>query len=105
MTFGQNSDPLKVLHDISITRISIEIKGFEKGGFADYCLAMFRTDPPIYLGTAVGRGGYIEPLFFNVVRTKSAGDLGEDVDLSGKPIFIPANTELVCTPTVKVEKE
>jgi hypothetical protein len=105
MTFGQNSDPLKVLHDISITRISIEIKGFEKGGFADYCLAMWRTDPPIYLGTAVGRGGYIEPLCFNVVRTKSAGDWRQHVALSETPIFIPANTMLVCNSLGTVNRD
>jgi hypothetical protein len=96
MTFGQNSDPLKVLHDTSITRISIEIKGFQQGGFADYCLAMWRTAWPIYLSPTMGRGGYIEPLCFNVVRTKSAGDWKQHVDLSETPIFIPANTMLVC---------
>ena len=105
MTFGQNSDPLKVLHDISITRISIEIKGFDKGGFADYCLAMWRTDSPIYLSPRLGRGGYIEPLCFNVVRTKSAGDWGQHVDLSETPIFIPANTKLVCNSLGTVNKD
>jgi hypothetical protein len=95
MTFGQNADPVKTLQDISITRVSIEIKGFQIGGFADYCLAMWRTDTPTYAPT-MGRGGYIEPLCFNVVRTKSAGDWGQHVDLSETPIFIPANTFLMC---------
>src|SRR5262245_8801483 len=95
MTFGQNAEPLKIPHDISITRVSIEIKGFEIGGFADYCLAMWRIDSPSY-APLMGRGGYIEPLCFNVVRTKSAGDWGQHVDLSETPIFIPANTFLVC---------
>jgi hypothetical protein len=95
MTFGQNPDPVKTLHDISITRISIEIKGFQIGGFADYCLAMWRTDPPTY-APSMGRGGYIEPLCFNVVRTKTAGDWRQHVDLLETPIFMPANTFLIC---------
>src|SRR5262249_40573833 len=95
MTFGQNPAPLKIPNDISITRVSIEVKGFRIGGFGDYCLGMWRADPPTYAPT-MGRGGYIEPLCFNVVRTKSAGDWTQHVDLSETPIFIPAKTFLVC---------
>ena len=96
MTFGQNAHPLKIPHDISITRVSIEINGFQLGGFADYCLGTLRTEPPAYSSPRMGRGGYVEPLCFNVVRTKSAGDWGQHVDLSETPIFIPANTILMC---------
>jgi hypothetical protein len=104
MTFGQNAEPLKIPHDISITRVSIEIKGFEISGFADYCLAMWRTDSPTY-APLMGRGGYIEPLCFNVVRTKSAGDWRQHVDLSETPIFIPANTKVVCNSLGTVNKD
>ena len=95
MIFRQNPDPVKVQHDIALTRISIEVNGFQIGGFGDYCMAMWRTDAPTY-APSMGRGGYIEPLCFNVVRTKSAGDWRQHVDLSETPIFIPANTFLIC---------
>jgi hypothetical protein len=95
MIFGQNPEPVKMPYDVSVTNVSIEVKGFAIGGFADYCLAMWRTDSPTYSPT-VGRGGYIEPLCLNVVRTQSTGDWEQYVDLSETPIFIPANTSLVC---------
>jgi hypothetical protein len=95
MIFRQNPEPVKVHHNISLTRISIEVNGFQIGGFGDYCMALWRTDAPTY-APSIGRGGYIEPLCFNVVRTKSAGDWRQQVDLSETPIFIPANTFLIC---------
>jgi hypothetical protein len=95
LTFGQNSNPIAISHDISITRVSIKIQGFTVGGFADYCMATWRTEPPAYSPT-VGRGGYIEPLCFNVVKTKAAGDWEQHVNLEHTPIYIPAGTMLVC---------
>ncbi|THF56592.1 hypothetical protein [Ollibium composti] len=118
--FGQNSEPTRLNQDISITRVSIKVSGFFVGGFADYCLELKRDKPPLYSPT-IGRGGYIEPMCFNTVRTQStesalatlwrwakskllranltlvpAGDWEQQVELSNTPIFVPDGTLINC---------
>lgn len=116
MVFRQNPDWVRIAHDISITKVSININGFKVGGAADYCFAMRRSEDPIYpLKTpTLGRGGFTEPLCFNTVRSDPiegwiyptepqegpvlvpAGDWAQEVDLSDTPIFIPEGTTFIC---------
>ncbi|MHC8408173.1 hypothetical protein [Pseudomonas sp. TMB3-21] len=96
--------------------MSINVPGFKVGGFADYCLQTWRTGTDTYPVKAamLGRGGFLEPLCFNTVRTKAtsdwvyptgpvegpvfvpAGDWDQYVDLEETPVFIPEGTMLLC---------
>lgn len=116
MIFGKNPNPIRIPKDIAITKISIKVNGFKVGGSADYCLAMWRSEAPIYPVKAptLGRGGFVEPLCFNTVRSKAvdgwvyptgpqdgpvlvpAGDWEQEVDLSDTPIFVPEGTTFIC---------
>lgn len=116
VVFRQNPEPMRLPYDISITKVSISVPGFKYGGFADYCLAIWRDgdDPYPVKQPILGRGGFIEPLCFNTVRTKAvpgwvyptgpvegpvlvpAGDWNQTVDLSATPIFVPKGTMLIC---------
>jgi hypothetical protein len=116
VVFRQNPEPIRVSHDISITKVSISVPGFKYGGFADYCIGTWRTDSDPYpvKRPILGRGGFLEPLCFNTVRTKAtpgwvyptgpvegpvfvpAGDWNQSVDLTTSPIYVPKGTMLTC---------
>jgi len=114
--FGKNPDTIKLPHDISITKVSISVPGFKYGGFADYCIGTWRKESVPYpvKKPILGRGGFLEPLCFNTVRTKAipgwvyptaqvdgpvfvpAGDWNQSVDLTNSPIYVPKGTLLIC---------
>ncbi|WP_152976796.1 hypothetical protein [Pseudomonas putida] len=116
IVFGKDPEPLILPYDISITSVSISVPGFKYGGFADYCLGTWRGEPDPYpiKKPILGRGGFIEPLCFNTVRTKAvpgwvyptgpvdgpvfvpAGDWNQSVDLTKSPIYVPKDTLLTC---------
>jgi hypothetical protein len=116
IVFGQNPETFQLPYDISITKVSIHVPDMKYGGFGDYCFATFRMLEPLYPVPLMmlGRGGFVEPLCFNTVRTEAiegwvyptepqegpvlvpAGDWEQEIDLSGTPFFLPAGSHLIC---------
>lgn len=120
---GGKPEEFRAPFDLSITRVVINVPGFKVGGYADYCLQLRRDEPPKYpLGRPeqrVGRGGFIEPLCFNTVRSEAvegwvyptepqdgpvfvpAGDWRQSVDLSDTPIFLEETHECLRNPATR----